>query len=196
MDTDNSQISNAASEPASSNAHNEASTNQLISTDIATTSQPSMCLNVGNMIPTQPLVISDQSRVEILMRHREARWTRCRRRAQRRQEQRTEHPHQQLAHQIRRRQMANQQFQQQEYHRKRRSDERARQEHQDQDLSDNVQSPSPTIDELFEQVIDERLLELFDWETIFTNNQRDQDHLNEPEVIASIDQPALEQEEV
>jgi hypothetical protein len=75
MDTDNSQIFNAASEPSSSNAHNEASTNQLISTDIATTSQPSMCLNVGNLIPTQPLVISDQSRVEILMRHREARWT-------------------------------------------------------------------------------------------------------------------------
>jgi hypothetical protein len=92
--------------------------------------------------------------------------------------------------------MANQQFQQQEYHRNRRSDERARQEHQDQDLSDDVQSPSPTIDELFEEVINERLLELFDWETIFSNNQRDQDHLNELEIIVSIKQTALVQEKV
>ncbi|CAF1368286.1 unnamed protein product [Didymodactylos carnosus] len=130
------------------------------------------------------------------MRHREARWRRRRRRAQRRQEQRTDHPHQQLAHQIRRRQMANQQFQQQEYHRNRCSDERERQEHQDRDLSDDVQSPSPTVDELFEEVIDERLLELFDWDTIFLNDQRDQDQLIELEDIAAMEQPALVQQDV
>ena len=45
-------------------------------------------------------------------------------------------------------------------------------------------------------MIDERLLELFDWETIFSNDQRDQDQLDELEDIAAIEQPALVQEEV
>jgi hypothetical protein len=61
MDTSNSQVSNTASETSISNANNEASMNQLISTDISTTSQSSMYPNVGSMIETQPLVISDQT---------------------------------------------------------------------------------------------------------------------------------------
>jgi hypothetical protein len=196
MDIDNSQISNTASAPSISNTHNEPSTSQLISTDIATTSQPSMDLNVGNMAPTLPLVISDQSRVEILMRHREARWRRRRRRAQRRQEHRTEHPHQHLAHQIRRRQMANQQFQQQEYDRTHWYDQRQRQECQDRDVSDDVQSPSPTIDELFEEVIDDQLLELFDWDTIFSNSRMDQEELYQLEGIPASGQLSSVKEEV
>jgi hypothetical protein len=192
MDTNNSQISNTASEPSISNAHNDASINPLISTDIVTTSQPSMNLIVGNMIPTEPLVISDQSRVEILMRHRQDR----RRRRRRRREQRTEHQHQQLAQQIRRRHMANQQFQQQEYYRNHWFDERERQEHQDRDHNNNVGRQSSVINELFEEVIDEGLLELFDWDTIFSNDQPDQDPLYELEDIVAMEQPASVEEAV
>jgi hypothetical protein len=130
------------------------------------------------------------------MRHREARWRRRRRRAQRRPEQRTEHQHQQLAHQIRRRQMANQQFQQQEYYRNHRYDERERPGQHRGESNDNMQTPSPTIDELFEEVIDERLLELLDWETIFSNDQRDHGPLYELEDIVAMEQQALVQEEV
>ena len=196
MDTNHSQVSDTASEPSISNAHNEASTNQLLSTDIAATSQLSMYLNVGNMIPTLPLVISDQSRVEILTRHRDARRTRRYRRAQRRQEQRTQHPHRHLAQQIRRRQMANQQFQQQEYYRNRWYDERERQEQQYPDHNNNVQTGSPTFHALYEQEIDDRLLELFDWDTIFSNDHQDRDLLCEQEHFAAMEQQLLAQEEM
>ena len=84
MDTSCSQIANTAAEPPISNAQPEASINQLISTGIATTSQPSMYLNTTNMIPSQPPLITDQSRLEILMRQREARRRGRRRRAQQR----------------------------------------------------------------------------------------------------------------
>lgn len=123
-----------ASEPSIGNAHSEASINQLISTPIIPINQPSMYLNVGNMIPTQPLVISDQSRVKILMRDREARRRRRRRRAQRRREDRTEH----------------QQFQQQEYYRNHWYNERERQERQDQDHNEDVHCQSLTINEPFD----------------------------------------------
>ena len=96
MNTNNSQIDSAASEPSISDAHNEYSIRQLIWTGIVTTSQLTMYLN---MIPSQPLLISVQSRIEILMRQREARRRRRRRQVQRRWEQRAQH--QQLAHQIR-----------------------------------------------------------------------------------------------
>ena len=132
MNINNSQIGNTASEPSISNSDSEASTSQLISTGIMTTSQLLMDLNMPNMIQSQPLLISDQLRVEIQMRQRTSRRRRRQRsRAQRRWQQRVQHQHQQLAHQIRYRQMANQHFQQQYDHRSNQDGEREQEEQQD-----------------------------------------------------------------
>ena len=100
MNINNSQIGNTVSEPSISNSDSEASVSQLISTDIMTTSQPPMDYNMPNIIRSQSLLISDQSRVKILLRQRAGRRRRRQRQAQRRWEQRAQHQHQQLAHQI------------------------------------------------------------------------------------------------
>ena len=98
--------------------------------------------------------------------------------------------------QIRRRHMASQQFQQQEYYRNHWFDERERQEHQARDHNKNVRRRSPDINELFEEVIDEGLLELFDWDAIFSNDQPDQDPLYELENIGALGQPAIVPEDM
>ena len=165
MHINNSQIGNTASEPSISNSDSEASISQLISTDIMTTSQPPMDHNMPNITRSQPLLISDQSRVEILMRQRTAR-RRRRRRAQRRWQQRVQHQHQQLAHQIRYRQMANQHFQQQQDHRYNQDEEREQEEQQDRDRHNHSLPRSVTFSDLFAEVMDERLLEIYDWETL------------------------------
>ena len=95
MNNNDEEIARAASQPLSSDAHNEASISPLISPGIVSSSQP--------------LLLSDQSRVEIVTRHRVSRRGRRRRQAQGQP--------QQLAQQIRRRHMSNQYRQQQQYHR-------------------------------------------------------------------------------
>ena len=196
MNANNSQIANAVAEPSISNVHPEASINQLISTGIVTTSQPSIYLNMTNMVPSQPLLTSGQSRLEILLRQREARRRRRRRRAQRRREQRAELQHQQLAHQIRRRQMANQAQEQPQYHRRSRYEERYKEEQRDRRREEYLQRRSPTFNELFEEVIEERLLETYDWETMQPQDRWEQEQLYELEGIAALEQLALVKDEV
>ena len=197
MNTNNTQIADSASEPSISNAQNEASISQLISTSIVPTSQPSMYLNTTNMIPNQPLLISEQSRIEIMMRQREARRRRRRSRAQRRREQRAERQHQQqLAQQIRRRQMANQYDQQQQYHRLNWYEQREQERHRDRDHYNYILRRSPTFNELFEEVIEERLLEVYDWETMHPRDRWEQEQLYELEGIAALEQLALLQDEL
>ena len=70
MNVNPSQIANTAQEPSISHAYDEDSIGHLISTGIVTTSQPSVH---PNMIPSQPLLITDQSRIAILMRQQKAR---------------------------------------------------------------------------------------------------------------------------
>ena len=189
MNNNNSQIGNTASEPSISYSDSEASIGQLISPGIMTTSQPPMDHNMPNIIRSQPLLISDQSRVEILMRQRTSRRRRRRRRAQRRWQQRVQHQHQQLAHQIRYRQMVNQHFQQQQEHRYDQDEEGEAQ--QDRDRHNHTLRRSPTFYDLFAEVMNERLLEIYDWETLSPENQPEQAQLFQLESTAALEQPVL-----
>jgi hypothetical protein len=164
MDINNEGIANSASQPLSSDTHNEASISQLISSDILPSSQP--------------LLLSDQSRVEIVTRHRVAR---------RRRRRRTQGQHQQLAQQIRRRHMSNQYRQQQEYHRN---------DREDRDRSNDTRPPSSTIGEQFEEVIEERLQEVYDWEIMQLMDQWEQEQLNGLEDIAALEQLSVAQDEM
>ena len=67
---------------------------------------------------------------------------------------RAELQHQRLAQQIRRRQMANQASDQPQYYRRSRYEE----EQRDRQREEYFQRRSPTFDEFFEEVIEERLL--------------------------------------
>ena len=192
MNINNSQIGKTASEPSISDSDSEASVIQLISPSIITTSQPPMDHNMPNIIQSRPLLISDLSRVEILMRQRTARRRRRRRRqAQRRWEQRAQHQRQQLAHQIRCRQMANQHFQQQPEHRYNQEEEQEQEAQQDRDRHNHTLPRSPTFTDLFAEVMDERLLEMYDWETLTPENQQEQDQLSELESTTAMEQPVL-----
>lgn len=196
MNINNSYIGNTASEPSISNSDNEASISQLISPATVTTSQPPMDYNMPNIIRSQPLVVSDLSRVEILMRQRTLQRRRRRRQAQRRWEQRAQHQHQQLAHQIRYRQMANQHSQQQSEHRCNQEEEEEEQEaQQDRDRHNHTLRRSPTFYDLFAEVMDERLLEMYDWEMLTPENQQEQGHLFELDSTAALEQPAFVQDD-
>ena len=111
-----------------------------------------------------------------------------RRRSQRRREPRVELKYQQLAHRIRCRQMANQHFQQRQYHRYNQDEER--------DGHNRTLRRSPTFYDLFVEVMDERLLEMYDWETLYPENQREQGQLFELESTAAMEQPVLVQDDV
>ena len=141
-----------------------------------------------NMIRSQPLFISDLSRVEILMRQRTSRRRRRRRRAQRRWQHRVQHEHQQLAQQIRRRQMANQHFQQQQEHRYHQQEEEEQEAQQDLDRHNQTLRRSPTFYDLFAEVMDERVLEMYDWATLSLENQQKQGQLFELESTAAMEQ--------
>jgi hypothetical protein len=82
MNINNSQMGNIVSEPSISNSDDEASIGQLISPGVVTTSPLPMDLNMPHSTRSQPLLISDRSGVEILLRQRTARRRRRRRRAQ------------------------------------------------------------------------------------------------------------------
>ena len=197
MNNNKTQIANSTSETSKDNTDDEVSIDQLISVGIVTTSPVSMHLNTTNAIPTRTLLISNQSRDEILIRQREARRRRRRRRAQRRREQRAERQHQeQLAQQIRGRQTANQYVQQQQYHRYSWYEEREQERQRDQERHDYIQRRSPTFNEFFEEVIEERLLEAYNWETMHPRDRWDQEQLYELEGIAALEQLALIQDEM
>jgi hypothetical protein len=146
-----------------SDTHNEASISQLISPDILPSSQP--------------LLLSDQSRVEIVTRHRVAR--------RRRRRRRTQGQHQQLAQQIRRRNVANQYRQQQQYHRNDRYERRDRHQRADRDRSNDTRPQPSTVDEPFEEVIEERLEEVYDWELMQLMDHWEQEQLYELDGIAT-----------
>ena len=174
MNINITQIASSASQPLSSNTHNEASMSQMIEPGILPSSQP-------------PLT-SDQSRVDILTRHRDARRTRRRRRT----------PSQQrpLAQQIRRRQMANQYRQQQEYYRNDRIEERERHEREDQDRYDAIRRQPSAFSDDFEDVIEERLQEVYDWEIMQLMDGLAQEQLYELEGIAALEQLPLVQDQM
>ena len=188
MNINNSRIGNIASGPSISNDKGEASITQLISPGIVTTSPLPIDLDMPHSTRSQPLLISDQSGAETLLRQRTARRRRRQRRAQRRWEQRAELQHQQLAHQIRRRQMANQHFQQQRDHQFNQDEEREQEEQQDRDRHNHSLRRSPTFYDLFAEVMNERLLEIYDWETLSPENQREQGQFFELESTAAMKQ--------
>ncbi|CAF1614184.1 unnamed protein product [Didymodactylos carnosus] len=165
MDINNDGIANSVSQPLGSDTHNDASISQLISPDVIPSSQP--------------LLLSEQSRVEIVTRHRVAR---------RRRRRRTQGQHQQLAQQIRRRHMSHQYRQQQRYHRNDRYEGR--------DSSNVTRPQSSTVDEQFEEVIEERLQEVYDWEIIQLMDQLEQEQLNGLEGIAALEQLSVVQDEM
>jgi hypothetical protein len=165
MNINDTQIGSSASQTLSSNGHNDASISQLIS--------------LGILPSNQPLLISEQSRVEIVTRHREARRTRCRRR--------DPSQHQQLAQQIRRRHMANQYRHQQQYYRNDRHEARERHEREDQDRYDYIRRRSSALSENFEEVIEERLQEVYDWEMMHFTDVLEQEQLYELDGTAALE---------
>ena len=169
MNINNTQIASTASQPLNSNAHSEASISQLISPGILPSSQP--------------LLTSDQSRVEIVTRHRETRRTRRRRRAP------SEHQH--LAQQIQRRHMANQYRQQQQYDRSDWYEERERHEREDHDRAGYMRRQPSNFSEHYEEVIEERLQEVYDWEMMHINDHSEQGESNNLEGIAALEQLSL-----
>jgi hypothetical protein len=91
--------------------------------------------------------------------------------------------------------MANQHFQQQQDHRYNQDEERELEELQDLDRHNHSLRRPPTLYDLFAEVMDERLLEIYDWETLTTENQREQGQLFELESTTAMEQPALVQDE-
>ena len=129
---------------------------------------------------TQPLLLSDQSGVEIATRHWVGRRGRRRRRAHGQP--------QQLAQQIRRRHMANQYHQQQQYHRNDRYEGR--------DRSEDTRPPPSTVDDQIGEVIEERLQEVYDWEIMQLIDQLEQEQLNRLEYIAALEQLSVPPDEM
>ena len=92
--------------------------------------------------------------------------------------------------------MANQHFQQQQYYQYRWYEERQRQEQQAQGRYEYILRQSPSVNELFEEVIEERLLDMYDWEAMDPQNPPEEEQSYELDGIAALEQPALLQEEV
>ena len=118
------------------------------------------------------------------MRQQTARRRRRRRRVQ----------HQQLAHQIRYRKMTNQHFQQQQDHRYSQDEEQEVQ--LDQDRQNHTLCRSSIFNNLFAEVMDEQLLEMYDWETLSQENQQEQGQLFELESTTAMEQQVLVQDDV
>jgi hypothetical protein len=91
--------------------------------------------------------------------------------------------------------MANQHFQQQQDHRYNQGEEQEREAHHDPDRHEHTLHRSPTFYDLFAEVMNERLLEMYDWETLSPENQREQEQLFELDNTAALEQPALVQDD-
>ena len=174
MNINNNQMASSASQPLSGNTHNEASITQLIAP--------------GLLPSSQPLLISDQSRAEIVTRRREARRPRRRRR--------TTSRHRPLAQQIRRRQMTNQYRQQEQYYRNGRTEERERHEREDQDRHDYIRRRPTAFNEHNEEVIEERLQEVYDWEIMQLMQGSEREQLYELEGVAALERLSSVQDQM
>ena len=84
--------------------------------------------------------------------------------------------------------MANQHFQQRQEHRYNQDEEG--------DCHNHTLRRSTTFYDLFVEVMDERLLEMHDWETMFPENRHEQGQLSELDSTAAMEQPVLVQEDV
>ncbi|CAF1035360.1 unnamed protein product [Didymodactylos carnosus] len=77
-----------------------------------------------------------------------------------------------------------------------RFEERYEEERRDQQCEDYLQRRSPTFDEFFEEVIEERLLEVYDWETMHPQDRWEEEQLYELKSVAALEQLALVQDKV
>ncbi|CAF1536382.1 unnamed protein product [Didymodactylos carnosus] len=91
--------------------------------------------------------------------------------------------------------MANQHFQQQRDHRYNHDEEEEQEAQQDRDHHNHTLRRSPTLYDLFAEVMNERLLEMYDWEMLSPENQQEQDQLFELDSTAALEQPALVQDD-
>ena len=92
--------------------------------------------------------------------------------------------------------MANQYRQQQEYYRNDRIEERERHEREDQDRDAAIRRQPSAFSEHFEDVIEERLQEVYDWEIMQLMDGLEQEHLYELEGIAALEQLPLVQDQI
>ena len=90
--------------------------------------------------------------------------------------------------------MANQYRQQQQYHQNDRYEERQRHEREDQDRYDYIRHRTQIVNEQFEEVIEERLQEVYDWEIMQIMDQWEQEQLNQLQSIAALEQLFLAQD--
>ena len=89
--------------------------------------------------------------------------------------------------------MVNQHFQQQQDHRYNQDEEQ--EEQQDQDRHDHTLRRSPIFYDFFAEVMNERLLEMYDWATLSQENQQEPGPLFELEGTAAIEQQVLIQDD-
>ena len=198
MTNNNSPIAKTTSEPSINSINTQSTIDRLISTDIVTTSQGSMQLNMTNMIPSPIPVISDRSEDPFLRRRREARRREARRRqrqrrAQRRRERRTGGPHQRRA---RRRRRRNQQLWNRSPNQNARYEARFRGEQRHQEYLQYLLRRSPTFNEFFEEEIEQRNLQVYYQETFNRDDHWEQEQINEFEGIAALEQLLLFQDQI
>ena len=90
----------------------------------------------------------------------------------------------------------NQHFQPQPEHRyNQEEEEQEKEEQQGRDQQNHTLHRSPTFYDLFAEVMNERLLEMCDWETLSQENQQERDQLFEVESATTLEQPALVQDD-
>ena len=92
--------------------------------------------------------------------------------------------------------MANQHFQQQQSDQYDWCDRREREEQEDRDRYESIVSRSPNFNEFFEEMIEERLLEVYVRETMHPKDRWEEGQLYELEGITALEQLALVQDEV
>ena len=66
----------------------------------------------------------------------------------------------------------------------------------DEDRTEDTRPPPSTVDERFEEVIEERLQEVYDWEIMQLMDQLEQEQLNGLEGIAALEQLSVAQDEM
>ncbi len=190
MNANNSQIENTPLELLFGNNENTSNPYQLLSVEIATTSQPLIQFTTTNMIPSQIQLIPPVSETSNISKRQESRIRRRQRRCQRRREQRE-------AEQRRRRRRRQ----------PRPSELQPQQRHEPEQQSRHL--PSRTWSEIhreqeywwsvgFPEYMEENLtplLEAYDWEKMDPKIRWDQEQLNELEGLVVLEQLALVQHE-
>ena len=90
----------------------------------------------------------------------------------------------------------NQYRQQQQYYRSDWFEERERRGREDYERADNIRRRSTTINEHNEEMIEEQLQEVYDWEMMHLNDHLEQGQLYELEGIAALEQLSLVQDQM